>query len=147
MDMWVEALKQTWINGEWLKNKADAVDKALCVNNLLAFNNSKNRSLVPVIIPEDTIGIIQKIIDNRPKFCAPQNNFIFSCRNNSLNFVDGWGAVNQTLRECESSGITFKRPETLTGTANRHRLATKMARVELTTSVSALLESGSSQKC
>ena len=120
---------QDALDGVWLPPEhevevvQDEAEKYLKGQYLLAYLSSKGKKkFVPLLIPKDLCQPIQILVDHRTHHGIDgDNTFVFATRGDA-NHCYGWAATNE---------VSTKAGYTITATANRHRLSTIYASLEM----------------
>ncbi|XP_065671163.1 uncharacterized protein LOC136089256 [Hydra vulgaris] len=88
-----------------------------------------NNHLVPVLIPQDTVGAIIKIASNELRELAgvsSENKFLFASAQDSDAHISGWYVVHELC-----NGLPLKNPNDIIATNNRHRISTLFASLDV----------------
>lgn len=106
----------------------DAIDKCLFERYILAYDSGKGcRNLVPILIPNDVVQILDYMIQHREELgIHKENEYVFANGKLSLNPHRGWESVHKVVRD---SGIT--NPANITATKMRHRASTYFSLLDL----------------
>lgn len=91
-----------------------------------------NNHLVPILIPKDTVGAMEMLADpdiRRTVGINASNIYAFPSTRNSEDHVSGWHAMHTI---CDM--LPLKQPKNIKATANRRRVSTVFATLELTPS-------------
>jgi hypothetical protein len=121
---WLDAENDSWIDKQLVMNVDDPLEKELLGKFKLAFQPGKgSRSLVPVLIPLDTVEAVRKLVDIRTAVGVNiENPYLFPYTQKSDGFVSGWHSVHEVS---SAAGVQF--PARLTATRMRHRASTLYA--------------------
>ena len=119
---WAEAL-----NGEWI----DKEDKPVEFNSetmFITYQTGKGGNhLVPVLFPYECVKAMQHLTKKeirRNAGVADGNNYIFASTKKSMSHASGWHCINDVLVRLHKKGA-------INATSNRHRIATILAKLEL----------------
>ena len=120
---WKEA-----VQGDW--NEQDALPEDDYEDTMLiTFQTGKGANhLVPVIFPSETIKPMQMLCNDEFRLQAdvnPENKYCFPSTQKSLSHTDGWQCINFILSRISKKGA-------LNATTNRHRVASILAKLQLT---------------
>jgi hypothetical protein len=117
---WNDAEKGTWIDKSVIEQATDPADVYLLAKYKLAYQGGKGRALVPVLLPDNCLDAIRKLIDVRTQVGVhAANNYVFAFTGRSLDHCRGWDAVAETVKE---AGLVA--PHLVTATRMRHLVAT-----------------------
>lgn len=121
-------LKSQWdeaLYGEWTDHMPEGDENDL----LVTFQTGKGvNHLVPVMFPPQTHKPMQYLMNSDVRENAnvsSTNTYAFPSVGNSQNHADGWHAVNAML-------IKISRKGAINATKNRHRVASLLSRLQLT---------------
>ena len=132
VDEWTDANEDKWIDRQRLGDMDD-LDKLIIKSLKVTYLTGKgNNHLVPILIPEDTVAALRKLSDPEVRLQSGvnvENTYLFPSTRESENHVSGWHAMRNI---CES--LTLKDPENLKSTANRHRISTLFAAMDISKS-------------
>ncbi|XP_066914461.1 uncharacterized protein [Clytia hemisphaerica] len=121
ISQWEEALK-----GEWVDH--DDVPDFDNDTMLITYQTGKgNHHLVPVIFPFETHRSIKHLADPEVRAAAgvaKNNSFLFPATMNGEGHASGWHSINEILEKLSLKGA-------FNPTKNRHRVASLLARLEL----------------
>ena len=96
---------------------------------LVTFQTGKGADhLVPVIFPPDSVSSLKYLTDPEIRGLAgvlPSNDYIFASTQGSDSHASGWHCINDILKRISLQGI-------VNATGNRHRVASLLARLQLT---------------
>jgi integrase len=119
---WQYAKEDKWIDKKRTE-KLYEHEKVLIHKYKLTYMEGKGQVLVPVLIPNDCMRAIQKLVDMRPLMgINPDNPHLFPAGRGSIECMQGSQAVNEV---CQATGTK------LTATTVRHRTATLYALMDL----------------
>ena len=129
LNEWKEAMEGSWIDPNMVEKIDDPTEKYLIKNLKLAYQSGKgSRKMVPVLITEDTVGPITRLLSERINCNVPENNqYLFPNTGNSNDHVSGYYCLKSVVDTC--SGL--KRPELLIADKFRHRVSTIFANLEV----------------
>lgn len=117
---WEEADQGVWVGDVHKRHLNDPLDAALMEKLKLTFQEGKGRKLVPLLIPQDTVPAIKKLIETRVMAgINPKNLFLFPSTQYSLRHVEGGDMLREVVT---AAGVSD--PSRLTATTNRHRVST-----------------------
>lgn len=106
----------------------DLMEKVLLDKYMLAYMSGKSNRLVPVLIPNDTIEGINKLVSEREAAgVSPDNKYLFAHTEGSTTHVPGWPCIKQV---CEKEQLTD--PSKINTTRFRHRASTYYALLDTT---------------
>ena len=96
---WNDARNDVWIDPQFVQQINDPLEQSLLNQYKLAYQAGKgSRKLVPILIPNDTIIPLQKLVEVREEFdIAESNQFLFPNTGNSNNHVIGWHSINKIV--------------------------------------------------
>ena len=119
---WEEALK-----GEWV-DKDDHPGEFNTDTMYITYQTGKGADhLVPVIFPPQSIKAMKYLTNaevRRNCGIHKNNPYIFASTKNSLSHASGWHSINDILTRLSKKGA-------INATKNRHRIATMLAKLEL----------------
>ena len=122
ISQWEEALKGEWVDENDLPDEVDS-------SVLVTYQTGKGSNhLVPVMFPPECHKALKYLTDKDIRSGAgvcPKNMYIFPSTKKSDSHPDGWHCINDILVKLDKKGA-------LNATANRHRVATLLARLQLT---------------
>ncbi|XP_065673908.1 uncharacterized protein LOC136090860 [Hydra vulgaris] len=128
---WKVAEEGGWINSQHIK-ELDELDEKLANAIQVAYMTGKgNNHLVPVLIPLDSIPVLKKLSNLNIRIEAgilENNQYLFPSTQKSKNHVSGWHALHFI---CTKIKDKLKYPNKLTATANRKRVSTLFAIMDL----------------
>ena len=129
LNEWKEAMAGSWIDPNMVEKIDDPTEKYLITNLKLAYQSGKgSRKMVPVLITEDTVGPITRLLSERINCYVLENNqYLFPNTGNSDDHVSGYYCLKSVVDTC--SGL--KRPELLIADKFRHRISTIFANLEV----------------
>ena len=120
---WLEA-----VNGEWVQQQ-DLPEDFDMKSMLITYQTGKGADhLVPVIFPYETIACMKYLTDETIRQDAgvhKDNPYIFASTQKSQSHASGWHCINDILKRLCLKGA-------LNATKNRHRVASLLAKLELT---------------
>ena len=123
ISQWEEALRGEWVDRDDLPNEYD--DSSV----LVTYQTGKGvNHLVPVMFPAESHKALRYLADKDVRSRAgilPSNDYLFPSTQNSPSHSDGWHCINDVLMKLDKKGA-------INATANRHRVATILARLSLT---------------
>ena len=129
IEEWVNVKQDKWIDKQRLEN-LDDLDLLLVKQLKITYVSGKgNNHLVPVLISVDTAKAREKLSDPEVRKQAgilESNNYLFASTHNSVVHVSEWHALHNV---CAS--LTVKETENTKVTANRHRVSTLFAALDL----------------
>lgn len=100
---YLDAEKDSWINPQFASN-LDAADKLLVGSYKLAYMRGKRARLVPILIPEDVIAGIRKLVKLRKQMEVPKDNqYVFAALRGSTEAAYGNTCMQ---RVCVDAGIS-----------------------------------------
>lgn len=120
---WQDAQDQVWLPDDEIEVVVDEAEKYLKGKYLLAYLSSKGKKkFVPLLIPKDLALPISILVAHREEHGVESDNtFVFPTRGDR-NHCYGWAATYD---------VSTKAGYTMTATANRHRLSTIYASLEM----------------
>ena len=126
---WEEAEQNLWVDPRHVKNIKDDLEKYLVVKYKLAYQSGKgSRKLVPLLIPNDTVDAMKRIVQERSNFVSDQNSFLFANLSDSKDHVIGWNCLKSVTSSLSSS---LKSPHLLIADKFRHRMSTLYALLDV----------------
>ena len=115
------------INGEWVI-KEDLPDDFNVDSMLITYQTGKgDNHLVPVIFPPETIQAMKYLTDESIRAEAgvhKDNTYIFASTQKSRSHASGWHSINDILKRLSLKGA-------INATKNRHRVASLLAKLQL----------------
>ncbi len=129
LNEWKEAMEGSWIDPNMVEKIDDPIEKYLIKNLKLAYQSGKgSRKMVPVLITEDAVRPITRLLSERMNCNVPEKNpYIFPNTGNSNDHVSGYYCLKSVVDMC--SGL--KRPQLLIADKFRHRVSTIFANLEV----------------
>ena len=129
---WTEALNGEWVDKEDLPNNFN-IDQMY-----ITYQTGKGGNhLVPVIFPPETVKAMQYLTNKevRKNAGVPDgNNYIFASTQKSMSHASGWHCINEILVRLDKKGA-------INATKNRHRVATILAKLDMSESEKKLIYS------
>jgi len=125
---WTDACNEVWFNRSRIA-AMPTEEQEYFNNTRIMYQTGKGvNHLVPVLVPEDTVGALTKLAD--PAFrqqCGvnKDNSYLFPSTVSSESNVSGWHALN---RACTAAGIEARK---VTATKMRHYASTMYASLEV----------------
>lgn len=112
---WLEA-----VNGVWLREETrESYKKEIETGNRITYQEGKGKRQVPVFIPPALVDAMEFLCSSeirRESGVGVGNKYVFPSTQKSNNHVSGWHALDNCCKKCDLNGK-------ITGTINRHRLA------------------------
>ncbi|XP_035827140.1 uncharacterized protein LOC101860428 isoform X2 [Aplysia californica] len=129
LNEWKEALTGAWIDPNLVEKIDDPMEKHLIENLKLAYQSGKgSRKMVPVLITEDTLEPIAKLLSERSNCQVSKHNvFLFPNTGSSLDHASGYHCLKSVVDICPS----LNKPNLLIADKFRHRVSTLYAQLEL----------------
>lgn len=126
MKEWQDGEAGKWIDPDLVQNVSDPLEQSLMDKYKLAYQAGKgSRRLVPVLIPNNTLEPLQKLMEERSNVGICENSvFLFPNTGQSLDHVTGWNCISCVMKEM---GDKLKRPHLLIADKFRHRASTVFA--------------------
>ena len=124
---WKDARTDKWIDQERLINCTDEEKKLLTLNKIIYLGGKRNGSLVPIIIINELVHVLDLLADSEIRIKAginPSNKFLFPSTRGSLDHVQGNDCIQKVATEAGAS-------KNITATKMRHRAATMFANLEM----------------
>lgn len=121
---WDEAYNNSWIDEQRVVD-LDELDRLYVQQKKITYMTGKGKSLVPVLIPEDTVPALNKLCNNdyrRLVGVSSTKRFLFASIQQSEFHTSGWHAVNGIV-----SKLQLKSPTLIVATNNCHRISTLFA--------------------
>ena len=119
LDQWKEA-----VNGEWV----DSADEALQDDMLITYQTGKGADhLVPVMFPKETMAAMKFLTDinvRKEAGVRQSNCYVFASTKQSDGHASGWHCINDILIRLNKKGV-------INATKNRHRIASLLAKMQL----------------
>ncbi|KAK3691714.1 hypothetical protein RRG08_004023 [Elysia crispata] len=117
---WKEAIAGSWIDPSLIKKINDPLKKYLIENLKLVYQPGKgSRKMVPVLISEDTIELITKLLSERNNCNVYDHNvFLFPNTNDSLDHTSGYHCLKTIVDICHN----LKKAHLLVADKFRHSL-------------------------
>lgn len=116
-----EAMRGEWINPQEATSEEE---KKLISRYKLVYQTQKAKGLVPVLLPEDCISALNKLVQCRESVgISKENTYLFPFTQGSSEPVSGW---HELKKVCKDAGVSH--PELINANRVRHRAATKHAR-------------------
>ncbi|RUS91909.1 hypothetical protein EGW08_000311 [Elysia chlorotica] len=130
LEEWKEAAGDAWIDPQMVQTIEDPLEKALFNQFKLAYQAGKgSKKLVPLLIPNDTVKPIEKLIEQRKEIDVPDENpFVFANTSCSQDHVIGWQSIKAVIK---MMGPVLERPDLLIADKFRHRMSTLFAILDL----------------
>ncbi|KAK7489172.1 hypothetical protein BaRGS_00019550, partial [Batillaria attramentaria] len=127
---WKEAEEGHWVDPELAVKVTDPLDQALLGGTKLAYQAGKgSRRLVPVLIPNDTVEALRKLVSERRNAGIPESNeFLFPNTCSSHDHVSGYSCIKAVTAVM---GDRLKKPNLLIADKFRHRASTLFALLDL----------------
>ncbi|KAK7487420.1 hypothetical protein BaRGS_00021382, partial [Batillaria attramentaria] len=127
---WKEAEEGHWVDPELAVKVTDPLDQALLGGTKLAYQAGKgSRRLVPVLIPNDTVEALRKLVSERRNAGIPESNeFLFPNTCSSHDHVSGYNCIKAVTA---AMGDRLKKPNLLIADKFRHRASTLFALLDL----------------
>jgi len=124
---WEDAEAGEWLDSQVVTNLSTD-DQSIVSRHKLTYQAGKGtKDLVPLLIPDDAVHGIRKLVANREECGVPLNNpYVFPYLQGSLDHVIGWHEMKQT---CKEAGVS--EPKLITANHVRHRAATVHAGLEM----------------
>lgn len=96
---WNDAKNDVWIDPQFVQQINDPLEQALLNQYKLAYQAGKrSRKLVPILIPNNTVIPLQKLVEVRAEFDIPKSNpFLFPNTGRLNNHVTGWHSINKIV--------------------------------------------------
>jgi hypothetical protein len=118
---WRDAESDTWISPDMVEKVIDPLERILISTYKLAYQRGKgSRKMVPILIPNDAVPAIQKLVNRRDDCGIHKDNpYIFATTRSDSGHVEGWQCVNTACIKAGVSDLTK-----LTATKMRHRVST-----------------------
>ena len=120
-------------SGKWIPEATtvvqDALEKRLLQFTKIAYMPGKGSRLVSVLMPEDTLPLLNQLVDPEIRRAAgvnPNNPYLFPHTQQSPTHVCGWKSLQRVLSK---AGVA--NPTTMTATAMRHRISTLYAALDV----------------
>ena len=85
---------------------------------------------MPLIIPEDTVAaldLLESVEIRNMCGIVPENNYLFANTKNSEDHTSGWHSLHRIIEK-----LPLKEPQKIKSTANRHRISTILASLDIT---------------
>ena len=99
---WVEAEENAWINENEIDRLENSIDIRLAKSMKITYQTGKgNKHLVPVILPNDTIEPLRKLVSAEVRCTADvakANPYVFASTSLSMSHVSGWHAVHNVCK-------------------------------------------------
>ena len=115
---------RSFLNGDWTDQMPEGEESDL----LVTFQTGKGvNHLVPIMFPPQTHKAMQYLVNTDIRENAnvlPSNEYVFPSVGKSANHADGWHAVNDMLIRISRKGV-------INATKNRHRVASLLSRLQL----------------
>ena len=126
---WEEAITDAWIDPNLVEKIDDPMEKHLVENLKLAYQSGKgSRKMVPVLITEDTVELITKLLCERSNCQISEHNvYLFPNTGASLDHASGYHCLKSIVDTCPS----LKKPKLLIADKFRHRVSTMFAQLDL----------------
>ena len=126
-----DAKKGVWIDPKKCEKIEDPMEKMLLGKFLLSYvDNKRGKKLIPVLIPNDCVKVIDKMIDVRTQVgINPKNPYLFPSTRNSEFHCRGWDMVQEIVSKLE-----LEEPRKITATAMRHKMSTDYSALDLSPS-------------
>ncbi|XP_065651886.1 uncharacterized protein LOC136079657 isoform X2 [Hydra vulgaris] len=119
---WNEAL-----NGEWM-DKQDLPEEFNIEQMFITYQTGKGSDhTVPVLFPPECIKAMRYLTNKEVRKNAgipDENQYIFASTQKSMSHASGWHCINEILIRLDKKGA-------INATQNRHRIATILAKLEL----------------
>ena len=132
LNEWDEGLKDAWIDKQFLKS-LDEVEKKLVDNITICYQTGKGgKTLVPVLIPKDTIQTINIVCNKQIRKAvgiSNSNPYVFAPTKSLTkvdNHVSGWHVVKDVCKN-----VPLQKEHLITATKNRHFVSTLYSSFEL----------------
>ena len=91
---WYNAEKGAWIDKQMASAITDPVEKLMLDKFKLTYRAAENNKLIPILIPNDTVRGIKKLIQERKSAgVKPTNPYLFPNTSGSTTFCPGWPCV------------------------------------------------------
>ena len=125
---WVQAERNEWIDAQRMKD-LDELDRVLVKSLNISFMAGKsNNHFVPVLIPEDTLSAIKKVVSKEFRKLtgvSPEYKFFFDSVKGSKGHVSGWDVVHNMF----TASLKITRGSKCD--KNRHRISTLFAALDV----------------
>ena len=130
LEEWKEAANDAWVDSQLILTIKDPLEKALLNQYKLAYQAGKgSKKLVPILIPNDTLKHIEKLVESRADVDILESNpFLFANTGSSMDHVIGWQAIKFVIK---MMGADLEKPELLIADKFRHRMSTLFAIMDL----------------
>ena len=127
---WKEAEEGQWVDPELAEKITDPLEEALLGGTKLAYMSGKgSRKLVPVLVPNESIEAVRKLVSERKNVgIVGDNVFLFPNSNNSRDHVSGYSCIKSVAA---AMGEKLKKPNLLIADKFRHRASTLFALLDL----------------
>ena len=126
---WSQAEAGTWIDPQLVQTIKDPLEQALLNKFKLAYQSGKgSRRLVPILIPNDTVDGIRKLVKERKDIGIPSSNiYLFPSTGSSTEHASGWHSIKDVLKLIDG----LENPKLLIADKYRHRASTLFAMTEI----------------
>ena len=126
---WSYAEAGTWIDPQLVEKVDDPLEKSLLNKFKLAYQSGKgSRRLVPILIPNDTVDGIRKLVKERDEIGILSDNlYLFPNTGSSTDHSSGWNSIRDVLKLVDG----LENPKLLIADKYRHRASTLYAMSEI----------------
>ena len=126
---WSYAEAGTWIDPQLVEKVDDPLEKSLLDKFKLAYQSGKgSRRLVPILIPNDTVDGIKKLVRERDEVGIHSDNlYLFPNTGSSTDHASGWNSIRDVLKLVDG----LENPKLLIADKYRHRASTLYAMSEI----------------
>ena len=126
---WKEAMEGSWIDPHLVDKIDNPTEKHLIQKLKLAYQSGKgSRKMVPVLITEDIVEPITRLLTERKRCNVPDDNtYLFPNTGQSNDHVSGYYCLKSVVDKCPG----LKKPQLLIADKFRHRVSTIYANLDV----------------
>ena len=93
---WQDAEIGSWVDPQPVEQVEDAIEKELAGKFMLTYQKGKGPKLVSVIIPDNVVPGLRKLVEMREHVGVSEANlYVFAYTEHSLNHVSRWACVHE----------------------------------------------------